>query len=79
MVKSARLQLLGLLVDAGPERRVELAHDRHPGALAARDLVELVLHAGRELEVHELAEVADEQVRDDLADRLGVEAPLLAP
>ncbi len=64
------LELLGLRFDAGPERRVELAHDRHPGALAVGDLVEILFHPGRELEVDELAEVADEQVRDDLADRL---------
>ena len=70
-------QLLGLLLDASAERRVELPDHRHPGSLAVRDVVEVVLHAGRELEVHELAEVADQQVRHDLADRLRVEPPFL--
>ena len=70
------LELAALLVDALLERPVERAQQRDPRALAAGDLVELLLHAGGELEVHVLAEVLDQEVRDDLADRLGVEAPL---
>ena len=56
---------------------VEGAQQRHPRPLAARDLVELLLHAGRELEVHVVAEVLDEQVRHDLADELRVQPALL--
>ena len=36
---------------------VERAQERHPGALAAGDLVELLLHPGRELEVDVVPEV----------------------
>ena len=77
VVKSARLSSLALLVDARLERPEELAQQRDPLALAAGDLVELLLHARREREVHVLAEVVDEQVGDDLADLLGVQAALL--
>ena len=70
-------ELLALLVDERLERPVELAQQRHPRALAAGDLVEVLLHPGRELEVDVVAEVLHEQVGDDLADRLGVQAALL--
>ena len=79
VVKSAALELLALLVDARLERPEERAQQRDPLALAAGDLVELLLHAGREREVHVLAEVRHEQVGDDLPDLLGVEAALLDP
>ncbi len=70
-------QLLRLAVDEGPERHVEVAHHGPPRTRAAGDLVEVLLHPRRELEVHEIAEVADEQVGHDLADRLRVEPALL--
>ena len=75
----AALELLALLVDAVAERPVERPQQRHPGALAAGDLVELLLHPGRELEVDVVAEVLDEQVGHDPGDRLGLQAALLDP
>ncbi len=68
-------ELLPLLVDERPKRRVERPQERHPGALAAGDLVELLLHPGREREVHVVPEVLDQQVGHDLGDRLRVEPP----
>ena len=76
VVKSLRLSSVASR-RRGRERRVELAQQRHPGALAAGDLVELLLHPGGELEVDEVAEVLDEQVGHDLADRLRPQPSLL--
>src|SRR4029453_2654768 len=73
------LELLALLVDARPQRLEELAQQRHPGALAPGDLVELLLHSRRELEGHVLAAVLAPQVGPHLPDLLGVQAPLLDP
>ena len=73
----AALELAALLVHERLERPVEGAQQRHPRALAARDLVELLLHARRELQVHELAEVLDQQVGHDLADELRLQPALL--
>ena len=70
-------ELATLLVDAFLQRAVEGAQQRHPWALASRDLVELLLHACRELEIHVIAEVVDEQVRHDLADELRTQPALL--
>ena len=67
------------LVDPVAQRRVERLEHRHPQTLAPGDLVELLLHPGREREVDVVAEVLDEEVRHDLADQLGMEAPLLDP
>ncbi len=68
-------QLPPLLVHPGSERAVERGHEGHPGALAAGDLVELLLHPGREGEIDVLAEVVDEEIRDNLGHGLGVEPP----
>ena len=77
VVKSLRREFATLLVDALLQRAVEGAQQRHPRPLAAGDLVELLLHACRELEVDVVAEVLDEQVRHDLADELRVQPALL--
>ena len=61
------LELGALQVDQLHERLVELAQQRHPLALAGGDLIEVVLHARREVVVDEIAEVLDQQVRHDLA------------
>ena len=73
------LELLALLVDAVAQRRVERLQQRDPRALAAGDLVELLLHARRELEVDVVAEVLDQQVGHDAGDRLRAQAALLDP
>ena len=65
VVKSLRAQLTPLLLDEVAERLVELAQQRHPLALAPGDLVELLLHLRREVDVDVVAEVLDEQVGDD--------------
>src|SRR6185436_15706764 len=70
-------QLAALLGHALRERPVEGAEEWDPRPLAARHLVELLLHPGREREIDIVAEVLDQEVGDDLADQLGVEAPLL--
>ena len=75
----APLQLAPLLGDPVAQRRVEGAQERHPGALAAGDLVELLLHPRREREVDVVAEMLDEQVRHDVGDRLRTQATLLDP
>ena len=49
-------------VQRGLQRLVDVAHDRHPVALAARHFVQLRLHLRREVDVEEAAEVLDEQV-----------------
>ena len=41
---------------------VEAAHRRHPLLLAVLDLVELVLHAGGELDVEDVGEGVDQQI-----------------
>ena len=69
-------ELAALLVDERLERLVELAQQRHPGALAAGHLVESLLHPGREVDVDELAEVLDEQVGHDAGHELRVQATL---
>ena len=71
------LELATLLVDAVAQRPVEGAQQRDPGALAAGDLVELLLHPCGELDIDVVAEVLDEQVGDDLGHQLGVEPSLL--
>ena len=58
-----------LLLDEVPERVVELAQQGHPLALAAGDLVELLLHPRGELDVDVVAEVLDEDVGDDVRPR----------
>ena len=75
----APAQLTPLLLDEVAERLVELAQQRHPLALAPGDLVELLLHLRGEVDVDEVAEVLDEQVGDDDADRLGPQTPLHRP
>ena len=75
----AALDGLADLVDALLERAEERAQQRDPRPVALGDLVELLLHPGREREVHVLAEVQDEEVGHDLADLLGMQAPLLDP
>ena len=56
---------------------VEGAQQRHPRPLAVGDLVELLLHPRRELDVDVGPEVLDQEVGDDLRDGLGVEPSLL--
>ena len=75
----AATQLASLLRHAIAERRVERLQERDPGALAARDLVELLLHPGGEGEVHVVAEMLDQQVGHDPGDRLRVQTTLLDP
>src|SRR5205085_6962013 len=43
---------------------VELADEIEPVALAARDLVEILFHFGRELHVDQVTKVATQQSRD---------------
>ena len=57
---------------------VQLLDERHPGSLALRDLVELVLEVGREIEVDDVAELAHEQVVDEHADIGRLQATILA-
>ena len=75
----APAQLAALLGDAVAERRVERFEERDPGPLAAGDLVELLLHPRRELEIDVVAEVLDEEVGHDAGDRFGPEPSLLHP
>ena len=49
------------------ERRPQVAHDVVPLALALLDLVQLLLHAGRELHVEHVREVRDQEPRDQHA------------
>ena len=79
VVKSAARQLASLLVDELLQRVVEAAQQRHPRPLAAGDLVQLLFHPGRELDVDVVAEMLDQQVGDDVGDRFGVEPALLDP
>ena len=59
------------------ERLVEGADGLVPDLLAVGDLVEVLLHVGREVVVHDGAEVLDEVVGDDDADLLGEELAAL--
>ena len=68
---------LGVLVDVDSQLVVEGAQQRHPRALAAGDLVELLLHPRGELDVDVVAEMLDEEVGHDLGDGLRVEPALL--
>jgi hypothetical protein len=70
---------LAYLVDPVAQRRVERLQQRHPGPFATSDLVELLLHPGREREIHVVAEVLDEQVGHDAGHGLGPQSPLLDP
>ena len=77
VVRSRRVSVAALLVHERDERIVELAQQRHPLALAAGDLVELLLHACREGDVDVVAEVLDEHVGDDAGHDLGPQAAIL--
>jgi hypothetical protein len=70
----ASAQLTPLLRDAVAQRRVEGLEQRHPRPLAAGDLVELLLHAGGELEVDVVPEMLDEEVGDDPGHELRMES-----
>ena len=58
------------------ERPPELVQHIARLPLVALDVVEFLLHVRRELQVHDLREMLDEQIRHRLADVRGVEAPL---
>jgi hypothetical protein len=62
--------LLGALERFG-EGHVEVAEDLDSPHVAVRDLVELLLHLGREVDVHDVGEVLDQLVGDDLGRRSG--------
>ena len=68
--------VLGVL-DELRERPPELLEQRHPLALAARDRVERVFHACRELVVDVLREELGQEAVDDAADVGRDEAPIL--
>src|ERR671925_57627 len=70
--------LLGALEVLG-EWHPELLQYARAFRLTLGDLVELLLHLGREVHVDDLGEVLDELVGDDLGDVLGVETAILQP
>ncbi len=69
--------LLAALGDLGAERHPEVADHGHPLALAAGHVVQLVLHAGREVQVDDLREVLHQQVRHAEGRLLREEAAIL--
>ena len=73
------LELLLRAFERVGERNVELAQHLHALQIALGDLVEVLLHLGREVHVHDVGEVLDELVGDDLADVVGEEASILEP
>src|SRR5436190_1141855 len=66
-------------VDAIAQRWVERLEERDPVPLTPRDLVELLLHPRRELDVDVVAKVFDEEVCDDPGDGLGKQPPFVDP
>jgi len=67
----ATTKLAALLGDPVPQRGIERLQQRDPGSLAAGDLVELLLHAGGELEIDVVPEMLHEQIGHDRRDRFG--------
>ena len=61
------------------ERRVELTQHLHALQVALGDLVEVLLHLGREVHVDDVGEVLDELVGHDLTDVVGEEPAILEP
>src|SRR6185369_13748379 len=66
----------GLLEVLG-ERRPEAAHGLDPVLLALLDAVEVVLHAGGELDVQDVGEGLDQEIRHQEAELGRLESPLL--
>ena len=71
-------RVLGLL-ERPLERSVELVEHLRPPDPALGDVVELVLHVRREVDVDDVREVLDQLVGDDHAHVLGIEALVLQP
>ena len=69
-----RLDLVAGALDVRVEGVVELPQDGHPRGLPFGDVVELLLQLRGEADVHDVAEVLHQVVRDHLADLLGEEA-----
>ena len=73
------LELLLRPLERVGERRVELPEHLDALQVALGDLVEVLLHLGREVHVDDVGEVLDELVGHDLADVVGEEPAVLEP
>ena len=69
----------GQNLDPVPQRSIERLQERHPGTFAPGNLIEFLLHPGREGQVDVLAEVLDEEIGDDLRDGFRAQSTLLDP